>query len=388
MELKEISVSRIKRSPFQQRQKFGEKGLQNLANSIKVKGIGLVQPIKVRPIHDPGYDFELVAGERRLRATILAGFDKILAIVDDITDVQSAAQGLAENASHVPLNSVEKAQGIIEIYRLQLDSVLQGQSFVKDVIKRIAKLRGKIDGQLMVKGEKTRLPLTPEEKEFIRVGELTGLGLHQQERILKALTLSPEQQLLVVEKGYKTAIIESIAAIEDDDIREAVILKLKDFAGTEEQQRFVLAAIREQPELAAIFVDIPPRDIEMTEEQIVVLEKAIELMHKWMVEQKEYEESPEGQEQAALMNNWFAHGSLYRATLRNPVCPKCGKDKSNLKWVCCDLPEQEAYRMVQDLLQKHTNLVMATAMQDRIDYEQEKKAKDGATIVPVRGEIA
>ena len=101
MELKEIPVKDIERSPFQQREKFDEEKLKILADSIAADGIGLVQPIKVRPLSNGKY--QLVAGERRLRATMLAGRDRIPALVDNITNGQSAAQSLAENVHRVGL---------------------------------------------------------------------------------------------------------------------------------------------------------------------------------------------------------------------------------------------------------------------------------------------
>lgn len=100
----EIFVDKIKPNPYQPRQDFNQEELQNLADSIKEQG--LLQPIVVREKKDI---FELVVGERRLRACKLAGKTKIPAIVRNYTDSQSMNFALLENLQRADLNPMEVA---------------------------------------------------------------------------------------------------------------------------------------------------------------------------------------------------------------------------------------------------------------------------------------
>lgn len=100
----EIFVDKISANPYQPRQDFNQEELQNLADSIKAQG--LLQPIIVR---EKNNGFELVAGERRLRAYKLAGKTKIPAIVRNYTDNQSMNFALLENLQRTDLNPIEVA---------------------------------------------------------------------------------------------------------------------------------------------------------------------------------------------------------------------------------------------------------------------------------------
>mgnify|MGYP002233366106 CR=1 FL=1 len=93
-------------SPFQARREFSEQELAALAQSIRENG--LLQPISVRKVSDGGY--ELVAGERRLRACRLAKMNTIPAILCDYDDERTAALGLLENIQRADLNPFEQAQ--------------------------------------------------------------------------------------------------------------------------------------------------------------------------------------------------------------------------------------------------------------------------------------
>ena len=97
-----LPVESIRPSPFQARTVFDEKELAGLAQSIRENG--LLQPISVRKI-EGGY--ELVAGERRLRACKLARMETIPAILCDCGDQRTAALGLLENIQREDLNPFE-----------------------------------------------------------------------------------------------------------------------------------------------------------------------------------------------------------------------------------------------------------------------------------------
>lgn len=107
-DLRELPVDLIQRGKYQPRVEMNQEALEDLANSIKVQGV--VQPIVVRPI---GHEmFEIIAGERRWRATQLAGLDKIPAIIRDVPDESAVAMALIENIQREELNPIEEAAAL------------------------------------------------------------------------------------------------------------------------------------------------------------------------------------------------------------------------------------------------------------------------------------
>ncbi len=100
-----IDVARIKSSIFQPRKSFDERSLMELAESIKSKGV--IEPLIVRVGKD-GY-YELICGERRLRASKIAGLTKVPAIVKDVSDDEAFEIALIENIQREDLNPLELA---------------------------------------------------------------------------------------------------------------------------------------------------------------------------------------------------------------------------------------------------------------------------------------
>ncbi|MCL3781784.1 ParB/RepB/Spo0J family partition protein [Prolixibacteraceae bacterium JC049] len=101
----EISIEQIQANPFQPRTNFDEEALNDLANSIRE--IGIIQPITLRKIADDEY--QLIAGERRLRASKLAGLKAIPAYVRDTDDNDMLALALVENIQREDLDAIEVA---------------------------------------------------------------------------------------------------------------------------------------------------------------------------------------------------------------------------------------------------------------------------------------
>lgn len=106
-QIKYIPISSIKPNPYQPRKEFNQKSLEELSQSIK--SYGVIQPISVREIREDSY--ELIAGERRLRASELANLNEIPAIVVDYRDKESAIIALMENLQREDLNFIEEAEG-------------------------------------------------------------------------------------------------------------------------------------------------------------------------------------------------------------------------------------------------------------------------------------
>jgi ParB family chromosome partitioning protein len=105
-ELRELPVGLIKPNPEQPRTNFDAEALAGLAASIEASGV--VQPLLVRPLHDGSY--ELIAGERRWRASQQAGLEKVPAIVRDSEHAERLQVALIENMVREDLNPVEEAR--------------------------------------------------------------------------------------------------------------------------------------------------------------------------------------------------------------------------------------------------------------------------------------
>ncbi len=103
----EVEIARIVPNRYQPRHVFEDKGLEELADSIRVNGV--IQPVIVRWLEDGTY--ELIAGERRWRAAQIAGLTRIPVVVRDTGDEKSLEIALIENIQRENLNPIEAAQG-------------------------------------------------------------------------------------------------------------------------------------------------------------------------------------------------------------------------------------------------------------------------------------
>jgi ParB family chromosome partitioning protein len=110
--VREIDIARIKRNPNQPRAQFDEVALNELAESIRERGI--LQPILLRP---DGEDFQIVAGERRWRAAQRARLHTIPAIVREIDESTTAEIALIENIQREDLNAIEEAEGYLQLIK-------------------------------------------------------------------------------------------------------------------------------------------------------------------------------------------------------------------------------------------------------------------------------
>jgi ParB family chromosome partitioning protein len=107
----QIDIDKIIPNRYQPRETFDKEGLAQLAQSIKTYGV--IQPIVVRSQSDGR--FELIAGERRMRAALIAGLSKIPATIATIDDKTSMEQALLENIQREDLNPIEQAKGFARL---------------------------------------------------------------------------------------------------------------------------------------------------------------------------------------------------------------------------------------------------------------------------------
>ena len=120
--IREIAISDIEANPFQPRTKFDEEALQELAKSIKE--IGIIQPITLRKLENQKY--QIIAGERRFRASKMAGLDTIIAYVRTADDDGMLEMALVENIQREDLDAIEIAlsyQRLIEECKLTQETL-------------------------------------------------------------------------------------------------------------------------------------------------------------------------------------------------------------------------------------------------------------------------
>ncbi|MBF8984430.1 nucleoid occlusion protein [Lutibacter sp. B2] len=174
MTVLQISVDAIAPNPYQPRRVFNKSKLEELSESIKTYGI--LQPISVRKIGQAYY--ELVAGERRLKATKLAGLETIPAIIQDMTDEDSAVLALIENLQREDLNFLEEA--------IAYSNLMEDHKFTQqDIAAKVGKSQSTVANKLRI------LKLPDQVKELLIENKLT-------ERHARALLKLHDEKLQVM----------------------------------------------------------------------------------------------------------------------------------------------------------------------------------------------
>jgi len=200
-----IDISKIRPNPYQPRRNFDEQGLQELADSIKENGV--FQPILVRKSLN-GY--ELVAGERRLRASKMANKKDIPAIVVDFNDRQMMEISLLENIQRKDLSPIEEASAYNQLIRKL--------NYTQDELaKRIGKSRANVtnllrllnlpdevkklvnENKLSYGQARTLLSLDDEDKivDMAKKAVKQGLSVRQLERLCSEETVEPKKKKVV-----------------------------------------------------------------------------------------------------------------------------------------------------------------------------------------------
>jgi len=197
-EVKDLPVDIIVPNPFQPRSVFDEEKIDELCQTIRTHGI--IQPIVVRK--QDNY-YELIAGERRLRAVKKLGLNTIPAIIKDFNDSQSASIALIENLQREGLTAIEEAyayQRLIEMHNLTQESLAQ----------RLGK------GQSTIANKLRLLNLSPLIQEALMKRELT-------ERHARALLSLPNQELQ--EKVMQEIIAKELNVKQTEEKIKAILTK-------------------------------------------------------------------------------------------------------------------------------------------------------------------
>lgn len=180
LKIETIAVDLVRPNPYQPRKVFSDAALQELANSILEHG--LMQPITVRMI---GNSYELIAGERRLKASKLAGLETIPAVIVEVTTKDSAVLALIENLQRENLNFLEESQAYY--------AIMQDYGYTQqELASTLGKNQSTIANKLRI------LKLSPAIQKLLVENNLT-------ERHARALLKLPseEYQLTALEKIIK-----------------------------------------------------------------------------------------------------------------------------------------------------------------------------------------
>lgn len=189
--IQRIPVDAIAPCAFQPRRVFDEDTLQELAQSIRQRGV--LQPLLVRRTGDTTY--ELMAGERRLRASIQAGLEDVPVIIMDAADEEALEVALVENLQREDLNIVEVSDG----YQLLLDRFALTHEQVAD---RVGRSRSAVTNALRIR------ELPEPVKALVAKGKLTA----GHAKLIRGLTI-PAEQIQVAEATVNQGL--SVRALED-----------------------------------------------------------------------------------------------------------------------------------------------------------------------------
>ncbi len=194
----QVAIDRIETNPYQPRKDFDADELRALTQSLRTHG--LLQPIVVRST-DHGY--QVVAGERRLRAAREAGWKEVPVRVVDLNDRQVFEAALVENLQRADLNPIEKAQGFQEY-------MTRYKATQEDVAKKMGLDRSTVSNLIRL------LELPPDVQEAVRVGQISN----GHARALLALD-DPKRQAAVcreiIAKGLSVRAVEALVKQPDTE---------------------------------------------------------------------------------------------------------------------------------------------------------------------------
>jgi ParB family transcriptional regulator, chromosome partitioning protein len=228
-----VPVAEIRPNPHQPRRYFDDARLAELADSIKQQGI--LQPLIVRKA-EQGY--ELVIGERRLRAAQKAGLDRVPVIIKEVTDAESMEMALVENIQREELTPIEEAlayRQLMEELRLTQEEVASRVGKSRPVITNLLRvltlpdeIKEEVDrGNLSVGHARTLLSLVTPEQQVAMARRIMrqGLSVRETETLVAqtvAQPLSESSPVLVEQHPTEEPVIRHdihIAALEDELIR-------------------------------------------------------------------------------------------------------------------------------------------------------------------------
>ncbi len=192
----QLSLNEIEPNRDQPRKHFDEEALSELAESIAMHGV--IQPLLVRPISDGGY--QLIAGERRWRASRMAGLTQVPVVIREMSDSEAMELALIENLQREDLNPVEEAEGfklLMDTYSLTQEQAAERVGKSRPAVAnalRLLSLPAKViallkEGKLSSGHARALLPLKDEKTMLLLCKEIEEkyLSVRETERIVKNL---------------------------------------------------------------------------------------------------------------------------------------------------------------------------------------------------------
>ncbi|MBI3771762.1 MAG: ParB/RepB/Spo0J family partition protein [Gammaproteobacteria bacterium] len=217
-ELHTLPVDLMQRGKYQPRVDMHPESLEELASSIRAQG--LVQPIVVRPIG--GGRYEIIAGERRWRASQMAGLQEIPVVVRDVPDQAAMAMALIENIQREDLNPIEEARALQRLilefsltHQETADAVGRSRAAVSNLL-RLLELHDEVrtmleHGDIEMGHARALLALTGEDQRAAaRKVVAQGLSVRETERLVKQL----QAETAVVAKAAKVSVDPDIQRLE------------------------------------------------------------------------------------------------------------------------------------------------------------------------------
>jgi len=224
-----LNVNQIRPNPFQPRETFSPEEMEELVGSVREKGV--IQPVLVRQQQD-GY--ELIAGERRLRAARMLNMQEIPAIVKDVDDKDSLELALIENIQRQNLNSIEEArayQYLIDKFQMSQDELSQvmGKARVSVTnILRLLKLPMEIqdeikNGRISFGHGRALLEVEDVNRQrfLTQIAISKSLSVRELENLIK--NLRPRKNKLTV----KMASVDPVVAVLENELQQALATKVR-----------------------------------------------------------------------------------------------------------------------------------------------------------------
>lgn len=243
MEMKMLKLDEITPNPLQPREAFDREKLKELADTVS--DMGVLQPILVRPKENR---YEIIAGERRWKASQIAGKREIPAIIKDVPDEEVMVESLIENVHREDLNPIERGRAIFEVFREQEVSLLRANI----IANRFANggLSNKINAirQRLQRMEKGRgHGLTKEEEVIYGITKKIGLPLKTIYNTLDILNLPKPIQEEAAEKVGDTAKLAAISRIKEEEIQEKTFRKVVDEGLSQEETSEFVSVVKKAP---------------------------------------------------------------------------------------------------------------------------------------------
>ncbi|MGH8495965.1 MAG: ParB/RepB/Spo0J family partition protein [Gammaproteobacteria bacterium] len=235
--LRNLPIDLLQRARYQPRQDIRPDSLQELADSIRAQGV--VQPIVVRPLgmsHDAtgAQRYEIIAGERRWRASQMAGLSNIPAVIRDVPDESAVAMALIENIQRENLNPLEEARALDRLinefdmtHQQAAEAVGRSRAAVSNLLRLLDlgdEVKAMVEARELEMGHARALLGLPTRKQQLEVGKLIakkGLSVRETEQLVKRLL-----------RGGKETKRDGHATESDPDVRR-LETELSDKLGTQ-----------------------------------------------------------------------------------------------------------------------------------------------------------